>query len=547
MIILAKKKNKRSPYLSSLFILSVCVIMALVNITYNSLNSVSDDRNNDSHNHQMEFYDSFFSPMIQIQQTEYTFPIWGTNRNNQNNNDNKGIDFKPILAYIKLYEETQEETQSKFIKHNILYPKHLFPHYFESPNVMYVFGQGGSNSHPIRLWVDDNSRRSLKQFMRNDRHVPIEVLLKDSILYLFSNNNIQNQSKWVRLKEVSETTGVPLLLDLDDHRYCSENNLYYNTKSYSLPIFTTCAANPSIGYCNYSFPLPTYSTVELVKAIQEAKMNTLSPSSLFLSFEEQDKQYPWSNKVPSIIWRGTYSGNIPISILPFKFNMNRTTPAPNHQKWNYQDGFTTHPIRFQMVNMAMEARKRELQNDTSLSTNWTMFDIYFGEGSEIGLKSRWRSATKLLPAVRPKVMPMHAFQKYKAVADVDGNSWSERFAKLLCMNSVVVKVEPEFVDYFHPQVKPWVHYIPLIMNSSNLWEIGQYIVDPKNDAQLQQIVSNARQWCQNNMKYEKLIEYVLDSLSYYVHMLDIGTNRTWTDQWSKLHKEKPNCFDWKSL
>jgi hypothetical protein len=30
--------------------------------------------------------------------------------------------------------------------------------------------------------------------------------------------------------------------------------------------------------------------------------------------------------------------------------------------------------------------------------------------------------------------------KYKAIIDIDGNNWSSRFPKLLCTNSVVIKV-----------------------------------------------------------------------------------------------------------
>jgi len=30
--------------------------------------------------------------------------------------------------------------------------------------------------------------------------------------------------------------------------------------------------------------------------------------------------------------------------------------------------------------------------------------------------------------------------KYKAIFDIDGNNWSSRFPKLLCTNSVIIKV-----------------------------------------------------------------------------------------------------------
>eukprot|EP00978_Attheya_sp_CCMP212_P020840 scaffold60199_cov103-Attheya_sp.AAC.1 len=68
-------------------------------------------------------------------------------------------------------------------------------------------------------------------------------------------------------------------------------------------------------------------------------------------------------------------------------------------------------------------------------------------------------------------IPFDDFQKYLAIVDVDGNSWSGRFSQLLCMNSVVLKVEPEFADYFMPELQPWVHYIPVHLNSTDLFNV----------------------------------------------------------------------------
>jgi len=37
-------------------------------------------------------------------------------------------------------------------------------------------------------------------------------------------------------------------------------------------------------------------------------------------------------------------------------------------------------------------------------------------------------------------MDFEDFQNYKAIIDLDGNSWSGRFHRLLCMNSVVIQI-----------------------------------------------------------------------------------------------------------
>ena len=37
-------------------------------------------------------------------------------------------------------------------------------------------------------------------------------------------------------------------------------------------------------------------------------------------------------------------------------------------------------------------------------------------------------------------MPFNDQMKFKAIIDIDGNTWSSRFPELLCTNSVVIKV-----------------------------------------------------------------------------------------------------------
>jgi hypothetical protein len=39
-----------------------------------------------------------------------------------------------------------------------------------------------------------------------------------------------------------------------------------------------------------------------------------------------------------------------------------------------------------------------------------------------------------------EIMPFNDQMKFKAIIDIDGNTWSSRFPKLLCTNSVVIKV-----------------------------------------------------------------------------------------------------------
>jgi hypothetical protein len=105
-------------------------------------------------------------------------------------------------------------------------------------------------------------------------------------------------------------------------------------------------------------------------------------------------------------------------------------------------------------------------------------------------------------------MKSEDFQRFKAIVDVDGNSWSARFISLLCMNSVVLKVQPNFVDYSYFELQPFVHYLPVHGNLSNLEEMILLVTskDKQNQKKMQSIVRNANLWCRSKMTGLQMIK-----------------------------------------
>ena len=55
-------------------------------------------------------------------------------------------------------------------------------------------------------------------------------------------------------------------------------------------------------------------------------------------------------------------------------------------------------------------------------------------------------------------MERHA--EYKYLISLDGNSYSHRLLKLLALNSVVIKEETPYVEFYYHLLKPHVHYVP---------------------------------------------------------------------------------------
>ena len=106
---------------------------------------------------------------------------------------------------------------------------------------------------------------------------------------------------------------------------------------------------------------------------------------------EWDTTYPWERKIPKMVWRGRITG------------------------YTYRDG---------------ERPRQEL----------------------VRYAREYLDVMDVKPSTHRSRMAQDDFQKYKAILDIDGNAWSARLGKLLCYNSVVIKVEPTFVGYWEVRV-----------------------------------------------------------------------------------------------
>lgn len=60
--------------------------------------------------------------------------------------------------------------------------------------------------------------------------------------------------------------------------------------------------------------------------------------------------------------------------------------------------------------------------------------------------------------------------EYKYLLDIDGNAWSGRFHRLLSSNSVVLK-STIFPEWYSDWIQPWVHYVPLKVDYTDLFDI----------------------------------------------------------------------------
>jgi len=213
-------------------------------------------------------------------------------------------------------------------------------------------------------------------------------------------------------------------------------------------------------------------------------------------FREYKKDFPYESKIRKLVWRGSLSTNDPEHV--------------------YES------IRWRVLKEVHSSGRDDL------------YDIGF-----TGIPKHNHRAEERLDEVgglAGYISPMSNFMNYMAVLDMDGASWSSRFGSLLCYNSVVVKVQPEYVDYFQYDLKPWVHYVPVKNDLSDLHQTVEYVLDPKNDAVVKDIIASANQWCAGRFNPNQLANDRVDIWESYVRRLN-HANPHWQEEWKRKKDE----------
>ncbi|BGP32207.1 hypothetical protein JCM10296v2_003987 [Rhodotorula toruloides] len=101
--------------------------------------------------------------------------------------------------------------------------------------------------------------------------------------------------------------------------------------------------------------------------------------------------------------------------------------------------------------------------------------------------------------------------EYKYMLDLDGNAWSGRFHRLLSTNSVVLK-STIFPEWYAGWIQPWVHYIPLKIDYTDLFDIISFFagdLDGRNghDALAKQIADNGKEYATKYWRYADMEAY----------------------------------------
>jgi hypothetical protein len=106
----------------------------------------------------------------------------------------------------------------------------------------------------------------------------------------------------------------------------------------------------------------------------------------------------------------------------------------------------------------------------------------------------WIERLELMLPRKPLVPKEHfASYKYVFVLDGNGNSWTSLIEAFIT-GSCVVRIESErgFRQWYYDRLQPWVHYVPVKADLSDLTETVLWLID--NDDRAREIAARGSEW-----------------------------------------------------
>jgi hypothetical protein len=115
-------------------------------------------------------------------------------------------------------------------------------------------------------------------------------------------------------------------------------------------------------------------------------------------------------------------------------------------------------------------------------------------------------SSKLYKEATP--MKFERFSDYKYILQIDGNVAAYRLAKTMLFGSVIMIVESDYSLWYQPLLEPFVHYVPVKHDLSNLIEMIEWC--RLNDKKCEVIAKNGKKLAEKILTKKFLFEYMED-------------------------------------
>ena len=174
-------------------------------------------------------------------------------------------------------------------------------------------------------------------------------------------------------------------------------------------------------------------------------------------------RHPWRWRIPKAFWRGSPTGG--------NFTI---------ESWQETYHMDTWPLfaRPRLVNLSQHAPN--LLDAKFPSCGQCAPGVFKEMRKQLGqdYEVEWPSPDELM--------------KHKYHIDIDGNGWTERLLGQMALKAVIFKVQPIYHEFFWKLLVPYVHYIPVASDMSDLMSKIQYA--RSHDKEMEGIANAAREF-----------------------------------------------------
>ncbi|XP_779911.4 protein O-glucosyltransferase 1 [Strongylocentrotus purpuratus] len=128
----------------------------------------------------------------------------------------------------------------------------------------------------------------------------------------------------------------------------------------------------------------------------------------------------------------------------------------------------------------------------------------------------WKSDADTLHMPPAKEMTLEDHCKYRYLFNFRGVAASFRLKHLFLCRSLVFHVGDEWLEFFYPALKPWVHYIPVKQDLSDARELIEFA--KANQEVAQQVADRGRDFIWNHLRMDDVQCYWKDLLKRYAKL-----------------------------
>ncbi|OQE27364.1 hypothetical protein PENSTE_c004G02717 [Penicillium steckii] len=271
-----------------------------------------------------------------------------------------------------------------------------------------------------------------------------------------------------------------------------------------IPRELTHHLDPEKDVCKFSTPSKLHSMIaspssfsythSLIPILSYARMSAFRdilipcPDYVRLPFVDSDNLIPFLEKKAGVYWRGRSTGG-------------------RVQRLHWKDG---HRQRFVSFTQSLQNAAKSLEtsqyfgakignlDQKKISLFKDVFDVQMADYIQCEDKSACDDMQRVLGHEYGE--PGESSLNYRYLFDLDGNSMTSRFYRLLSQQAVVLK-QTLFQEWHDDRLIPWAHYIPVTMSMDELPELLNFLInDPEGEQLSLKIAQTASTWSRQALR-----------------------------------------------